>query len=82
MYQEVGEKVKVLGSFEGGSLTPCILKWKGRKYRILKVNLSYQEREGKSINYFYSVETDKGTVMKLCYNNEQLIWTLDEIWIE
>lgn len=82
MYQQIGEKVKVLGSFEGGSLTPRILKWKGRNYTITKVNLAYQEREGKSMNYFYSAETGGGMVMKLRYNNEKLIWTLDEIWVE
>ncbi|MCL5093876.1 MAG: hypothetical protein M1355_02000 [Patescibacteria group bacterium] len=82
MYEKVQENIKVLASFSGGSVIPQVLKWAGKTYRIKKVNLAYQEREGKSINYFYSVECSPSGIFKLKYNDIKLIWTLEELWVE
>lgn len=82
MYQEVGEKVKVLASFEAGKITPKAFFWKARRFLVEKVNLDFQEREGKSINYFFAAETDRGNTVKLKYSSEKMIWTLEEIWVE
>jgi hypothetical protein len=82
MYEEVGEKVKVLAEFNDGLITPRVFKWSGKDNRIKKVNLFYQERHGKTVNYYFSVETNDGGVYKLKYNDEKLIWTLEELWIE
>ncbi|MEI7690363.1 MAG: hypothetical protein WCI63_01945 [bacterium] len=82
MYQEVGEKIKVRADFEGGQIIPRLIKWHDRNIRIEKINLVSQEREGKSINYHFAVETDKGNCLKLKYNNEKLIWSIEELWVE
>ncbi|MFA5196859.1 MAG: hypothetical protein WC437_00280 [Patescibacteria group bacterium] len=82
MYEEIGEKIKVRADFDGGLITPRAIKWQGRTILIEKVNLVSQEREGKSMNYYFAVETDKGNVLKLKYNNEKLIWVIEELWIE
>jgi hypothetical protein len=81
-YEIINEKVKMMASFDNGTCLPVIFKWKNRNYKIAKVNLAYQEREGRSINYYYSVETDTGGVFKLRYNDEKLIWWLEEYWVE
>lgn len=82
MYQTVGKKVKVLAAFEDGKIIPMKFKWSGRDHRIKKVNLFYEERSGRSINYYFSVETETGGVFKLRYNDENLSWTLEEYWVE
>jgi len=82
MYEEVGEKIKVLAEFTDGKIIPRVFKWKSKEYRVGKVNLFYQERQGKSVDYYFSVETDTGGVFKLKYNDEKLIWTLEELWVE
>lgn len=82
MYETVNEKVKMMASFDKGTCLPVVFKWKGRNYKIAKVNLAYQERDGRSINYYYSVEADTGAVFKLRYNDEKLIWWLEEYWVE
>ena len=82
MYQEVGEKVKVRADFEAGRVIPRVIKWRGRTILVKKINLVSQEREGRSINYYFAVETNKGNALKLKYNNEKLIWTLEELWVE
>lgn len=81
MYQEIGEKLNVLAIFKNGTVFPHSFSWWGKKYKIDKVNLSYQEREGKSINYYFAIEAG-GLVAKLKYNNTLLLWTIEEIWVE
>jgi len=82
MYEKIGENIKALASFDGGAVIPQVLKWSGKTFRVKKVNLSYQEREGKSINYFYSVECSPHGIFKLKYNDMKLIWSLEELWVE
>ncbi len=82
MYEKVEEKVKMLAIFEGGAVVPQIFKWQNRTYKIKNVNLAYQEREGRSINYYYSVDCEDGGVFKLKYNDENLTWTIEELWVE
>lgn len=82
MYQEVEEKIKVLAAFANGQIIPKIFEWSGRKYKIGRVALAYQERSGRSINYYFSVECESGGVFKLKYNDENLTWMLEEHWVE
>lgn len=81
MYEKVGEKIEVLGIFKGGSVVPQLFKLKRKVIKINKVHLSYQKREGKFINYYYSAETERG-VFKLKFNNETLVWEAEEVWTE
>lgn len=80
-YQEVGEKIKMLAVFKNGTVFPHIFEWHNRKHQITKVNLSYQEREGASINYYFAIESN-GLVAKIKFNDKLLIWTLEEIWVD
>lgn len=80
-YTEVKEKIKVLAVFKDGAVFPYILDLRGKRFRVDKVNLSYQEREGTSINYFFAIES-KGLVAKIKYNNTSMIWELLEVWAE
>jgi hypothetical protein len=82
MYQEVREKIKVLALFDQGKITPKAFKWSGREFRIAKIALAYQERSGRTVYYFFGVECKNGSVFKLKYNNEKLIWNLEERWVE
>jgi hypothetical protein len=80
-YNEVKEKIKVMAVFKDGTIFPYIIDWKRRRFRVDRVNLAYQEREGASINYFFAIES-KGLVAKLKYNNTSMIWEILEVWNE
>lgn len=82
MYTVVGKKVKMMALFEGGKIIPKVFRYGGRDYKVREISLAYQEREGRSVNYYFGVETDDGGVMKLHYNDEKLTWTLNEIWTD
>ena len=79
-YQEIGEKIKVLAMFKNGTVFPRVFDWNNRRHTVDKVNLSYQEREGGSVSYFFAIEAN-GLVAKIKYNDESLIWTVEEIWV-
>lgn len=81
MYQQISERIEVLAVFKNGTIFPYIFSWKGKKRKIDKVNLSYQERDGVSINYYFAIES-AGLVAKLKYNDKSLLWELEEIWTE
>jgi hypothetical protein len=80
-YEEINERVEVLAVFKDGAIFPHIFAWRGKKRKIDKVNLSYQERDGASINYYFAIES-QGLVAKLKYNDKSLLWTLEELWTE
>jgi hypothetical protein len=80
-YADIKEKIKVMAIFKEGTIFPYVFGWGKKRYRVDKVNLAYQEREGSSINYFFAIEA-KGLVAKLKYNNVSFVWTLEEIWQE
>jgi hypothetical protein len=82
MYQEVKEKIKVMAIFSGGKVIPKVFKWSGRDYKVSNINIIYEEREGKAINYFFSVTCMSGGVFKLKYSDIKLIWVLEEYWVE
>lgn len=81
MYQPVNEKIEVLAVCKNGTIFPYIFQWQSKRRSVDKVNLSYQERDGASINYYYAVESE-GLVAKLKYNDKSLIWEIEEIWTE
>lgn len=80
-YQEIREQIKVLAVFKNGTVFPYVFEWNGQRRKIDKVNLSYQEREGASINYWFAVES-AGLVAKIRYNNMSMTWSMEEIWTE
>jgi hypothetical protein len=80
-YQEIGEKIKVLAVFKNGTIFPHIFEWNNRRHKVDKVNLSYQEREGQSINYYFAVESG-GLVAKLKYNDKGMDWSIEEVWVK
>lgn len=81
MYQQIDERIEVLAVFKNGTIFPYMFSWNGKRRKIDKVNLSYQERDGASIDYYFAIES-KGLVAKLKYNDKSLLWTLEEVWVE
>jgi hypothetical protein len=71
----------VLAICKNGTIFPHAFNYQRKKRKIDKVNLSYQEREGSSINYYFAIEAG-GMIAKIKYNNVSLIWTLEEVWVE
>ncbi len=80
MYTRIDKKIKTIALFENGKVIPKIFRYANRDYKVRGISLAYQEREGRSVNYYFGIETDEGGVYKLHYNDEKLTWWLDEVW--
>jgi len=80
MYTKVEKKIKMIALFENGKIIPKIFKYSNRDYKVVEISLAYEERDGRSVNYYFGIATDNGNVMKLRYNDVGLTWWLDEIW--
>lgn len=81
MYQSIREKIKVMAVFKNGTFSPYAFEWQCHRYKIDHVSLSYWEREGSSINYYFAIESS-GLIAKISYNDKSLVWILEEIWVE
>lgn len=74
----LNERVSVLGKFEAGKLLPVLLRWRGRRYWVQKLNLHHERAEGGDRLHFYSVTTDAGECV-LRYSRNDFSWTLEEV---
>lgn len=80
MSEAINEAVSVLLSSNHleGMVSPSVLSWRGRRYRIVKVGLHHTVREGRVLFHYFSV-TDGATFFRLRFDTETLEWKLLEI---
>ncbi|OGF99977.1 hypothetical protein A2Y99_01480 [Candidatus Gottesmanbacteria bacterium RBG_13_37_7] len=60
------------------SAYPTLLVWRERLYKVKKIGFHHFYRTGKALFHVFSV-TDGKLFFKLCFNTENLHWTLEEI---
>lgn len=82
MREECDDVVSVLASFAPGPrnvmrVTPHILKWKGRRYRLETMGLYHPERRGAKRIHIFSFSSGS-TAFRLELDPETLEWRLKE----
>jgi hypothetical protein len=86
MREELDDQVSVLASFAPGPqntvrVTPHLMKWKGRRYRLATMGLYHPERRGTKQMHIFSFSS--GTVaFRVELDPETLEWTLKEAYYE
>jgi hypothetical protein len=75
----IKEKVKVLSLFETGKIRPVVFLWRHRIYKILHVSFSYSKNVGREKVFYFSVETESGT-LELSFNREKFSWEITRIF--
>ena len=81
MYQKIGEKIWIAGSYKGEKFIPYKFKWGDREIKINQITLVSDVKDGGIKKRFYSVTSDR-EVYRILFNRESEQWTLEEIWIE
>lgn len=81
MFQTIGERVEVIGSYSKGPFYPKKMKWNGRIFAIEKVTLISDIRDGDVKKRLYSFTSGKD-LYRLMFNRETENWMLEEIWVE
>lgn len=73
----LADKVSVLAKFEHGKLVPIIIRWRGRRYWVQKLNLHHLEHKGGDKIHYFAVTTEIGDAT-LAYSQNELYWRLVE----
>lgn len=78
-YEEIGDRVEVIALFREGRIQPLKFRWRGRVYRIERVNGEWITDEGRTRYDHFSVMTTGPDVYELCHNRENRVWQLERV---
>lgn len=76
--QDLNEKIDVLAWFENAKIYPREFSWKGKIYKIKKINYNWQERLGSETLNCFSVDTGSD-LYQISFNNTTYSWKIDKI---
>jgi hypothetical protein len=84
MSEEYNEIVSVLASFAPGPrhtmrVTPHLMKWKGRRYRLGTMGLYHPEKRGTKRLHIFSFSSGE-TAFRVELDSETLEWRLREVY--
>ncbi len=81
MHEKIDEPIEVLVSFKTKKIIPSLFRWRGKDYRIEKVNMIHKERDGSDKIYYFSV-SDKTNFFRLAYFTRDLSWRIEELYFD
>jgi len=76
--QLLNEPIQVSCLFAKGKAKPRYFIWRGRLYKVKMVNFFWQERQGRAILNYFSLDTNSG-IYQISFSNITLSWQLDRI---
>jgi hypothetical protein len=82
MYQDIEESVDVIVLFEAGRLQPIKFRWKGRAIKIKQVTGSWKSDVGAHKIRYFAVLDDSSNFFQLAYDEKNISWMLNKIWVE
>ncbi|MBU4472593.1 MAG: hypothetical protein KJ842_00335 [Candidatus Omnitrophica bacterium] len=74
----LNERIQAIVFFKGGKIYPRRFIWNNKIYKVKAINYNWQERQGKEIINYFSVNTGSG-FYQISFNNTTLGWRLDKI---
>jgi hypothetical protein len=80
MIETINEKVSVISIYDAQKHTslPYLVKWQGKKYRIVKIGYHHRQRQGRIMKHIYSVSSTT-LFFRLNFDSENLSWTLEQV---
>ena len=81
MLEVINEPISILVSFNQNKVLPLLFQWRGKKYKIEKLNLVHKKRDGTDTIYYFNV-TDKTNYFKLSFSTKNLNWRIEELYWE
>ncbi len=81
MYEELKEPIEVTAVFKNGGAIPHSFWWKHRGYKVDRVNLAHQEKHGDNLLFYFSVTAEEN-IYELSFEPQNLVWTLEKVWLE
>ncbi len=78
---KTNEQIEIITIFTINGLQPFIFKWAGKKFKVEKVNLVHEQKQGDDKLVYFSV-TSENNYFKLVFNTNSLKWFIEEIYHE
>jgi hypothetical protein len=81
-WEPLDEPVKVRADFQGGTITPVLVRRGEARLSIRTVNTRWHDARGRSRLCYFSVTADSGDVYQLCFDTGDLTWRLAFVMFE
>jgi hypothetical protein len=81
-YEDIFEPIEVITFFQQGALHPLRFKWKGKVYKITRVNGTWSVQEGLSRQVHFSVTADTPDCFELIFDTADFNWQLARVCLE
>ena len=81
MLEKLNEPIDILVKFNQNKVVPTFFKWRGKTYKIEKINLIHRERDGNDKKYYFSV-SDNANYFRLAFSTRDLSWRIEELFFE
>jgi len=81
-YEEIHDPIEVITFFERGRLHPLRFKWKGKVYKVARVNSFWSVQEGLTRQYHFSVTSSTPDCYELIFDTADFNWQLARVYLE
>jgi hypothetical protein len=80
--ERLDEAVKVRADFQGGKITPLLIRRGAREIKVARVTARWDDRRGAHKVHYFSVQAESGDVYQLEFSSGDLLWKLDSVMLE
>jgi hypothetical protein len=80
--ERLDEAVKVRADFQGGAVTPLLIRRGSQELRVRRVTAHWEDRHGAHKVHFFSVQADSGDVYQLEFHSGDLVWKLNSVMLD
>jgi hypothetical protein len=81
-FEDINDPIEVIVVFREGKMRPLKFKWRGRVYKIERINGGWMSDEGRNRFLHFSVMADGPDVYEITYNPERFGWKIDRVCLE
>ena len=80
--ESLDEAVKVRADFQGGKVSPLLIKRSGQELRVERVTARWEDRRGAHKVHYFSVQVPSGDVYQLEFHSGDLLWKLNSVMLD
>ncbi len=80
--ERLDEAVKVRADFQGGTVTPLLIRRRGQELKVSRVTARWEDRRGTQKIHYFSVQSNAGDVYQLEFASGDLVWKLTSVMLE
>lgn len=80
--ERLDEAVKVRADFQGGLVSPLLIKRRTQDLRVQHITARWEDRKGAHRIYYFSIQVPSGDVYQLEFHSGDLVWKLNSVMLE